>query len=64
MQLLFRKEKEEYSNIMIEKKIKQTTCNENIGLICNTIIFCVAFINPWLALALSFTMWVYWLGFA
>ena len=46
------------------KQIKQTTRNENIGLICNTIIFCVAFINPWLALALSFAMWVYWLGFA
>ena len=47
-----------------EKQIKQTTFNENLGLICNTIIFGVAFINPWLALALSFAMWVYWLAFA
>lgn len=46
------------------KQIKQTTRNENIGLICNSIIFAVAFINPWLALALSFAMWVYWLAFA
>jgi TMEM175 potassium channel family protein len=45
-------------------QIKQTTRNENIGLVCNTIIFAVAFINPWLALALSFAMWVYWLAFA
>ena len=47
-----------------EKQIKQTTRNENIGLICNTIIFAVAFINPWAALALSFAMWVYWIVFA
>jgi uncharacterized membrane protein len=45
-------------------QIKQTTRNENIGLICNAIILGVAFINPWLALVLSFTMWVYWLVFA
>jgi uncharacterized membrane protein len=45
-------------------QIKQTTRNENIGLICNTIIFVVAFFNPWLALVLSFAMWVYWLAFA
>lgn len=43
---------------------KQTTRNENIGLACNTLIFAVAFFNPWLALALSFVMWVYWLVFA
>jgi uncharacterized membrane protein len=47
-----------------QKQIKQTTRNENIGLICNAIIFGVAFINPWVALALSFAMWVYWVGFA
>ena len=46
------------------KQIKQTTLNENIGLICNTIIFAVAFINPWAALILSFAMWVYWVVFA
>lgn len=46
------------------KQIKQTTRNENIGLICNTIIFGVAFINPWAALILSFAMWVYWIVFA
>jgi len=47
-----------------EKQIKQTSRNENIGLICNTIILAVAFINPWAALALSFGMWVYWVVFA
>lgn len=47
-----------------EKQINLTTRNENIGLICNTIILGVAFINPWLALALSFAMWVYWIVFA
>lgn len=47
-----------------DKQIKQTTRNENIGLICNTVILAVAFINPWLALALSFGMWVYWIVFA
>jgi len=46
------------------KQIKQTTRNENIGLICNTVILAVAFINPWIALALSFGMWVYWIVFA
>lgn len=47
-----------------DKQIKQTSRNENIGLICNTVIFGVAFINPWLALALSFGMWIYWIVFA
>lgn len=46
------------------KQIRQTTRNENIGLICNSIIFGVAFINPWAALILSFAMWVYWIAFA
>ena len=46
-----------------KNQIKLTTRNENIGLLCNTIIFAVAFINPWLALAFSFVMWVYWLVF-
>jgi uncharacterized membrane protein len=45
-------------------QIKRTTRNENVGLICNTIIFAFAFFNPWLALALSFVMWVYWVLFA
>lgn len=45
-------------------QIKQTTKNENLGLICNTIILVVAFINPWIALTLSFAMWIYWIGFA
>lgn len=45
-------------------QISQTTRNENIGLICNAIIFGVAFINPWVALVLSFVMWVYWIVFA
>lgn len=43
------------------KQIKLTTRNENIGLICNSIIFAVAFINPWAALILSFCMWIYWI---
>lgn len=47
-----------------ESQIKLTTKNENIGLICNTIILAVAFISPWTALALSFGMWIYWIGFA
>lgn len=51
-------------NDVTAKQIKQTTANENIGLICNTIIFAVAFFNPWLALAFSFVMWVYWIVFA
>jgi uncharacterized membrane protein len=50
-------------NDITEKQIKQTTRNENIGLICNTIILAVAFINPWAALVLSFGMWVYWVVF-
>ena len=45
-------------------KITQTTKNENIGLICNGIIFGVAFFNPWIALILSFAMWVYWFVFS
>ena len=47
-----------------DSQIKLTTKNENIGLICNTIILAMAFINPWIALALSFVMWIYWIGFA
>ena len=51
-------------NDVMPKQIRLTTRSENIGLICNSAIFLVAFINPWLALALSFAMWIYWLGFA
>jgi len=47
-----------------DAQINLTTKNENIGLICNSIILATAFINPWIALALSFAMWVYWIGFA
>ena len=47
-----------------EKQIRLTTRNENIGLICNLIIFAVAFVSPWSALGLSFAMWVYWIVFA
>ena len=47
-----------------DSQIFQTTRNENIGLACNTFILCVAFVNPWIALALSFAMWVYWIGFS
>lgn len=45
-------------------QIKQITRNENIGLIVNTGIFLIAFINPWFALILSFGMWVYWIVYA
>jgi uncharacterized membrane protein len=51
-------------NEVTAAQIKKTTRNENIGLICNTFIFAVAFLNPWLALASSFSMWVYWIIFA
>ncbi|HZJ59150.1 MAG TPA: TMEM175 family protein [Chitinophagaceae bacterium] len=44
-------------------QIGKTTKNENVGLICNGIIFGVAFFNPWLALILSFAMWIYWFVF-
>jgi uncharacterized membrane protein len=47
-----------------EKEINTFTKNENIGLICNSIILATAFVNPWVALALSFAMWVYWILFA
>jgi uncharacterized membrane protein len=45
-------------------EIKAFTRNENIGIVCNCIITAMAFINPWLALSLSFVMWVYWMVFA
>jgi len=47
-----------------ETQIKQITRNENLGLACNSIIMIVAFVSPWIALALSFVMWIYWLVFA
>jgi len=46
-----------------DSKILQMTRNENIGLICNGFIFCVALVNPWIALSLSFAMWIYWFVF-
>ena len=45
-------------------QIQRTTKNENIGLICNTVIMLAAFLNPWIALALSFMMWIYWIWIA
>lgn len=47
-----------------QTQIRMTSRNENIGLICNSVIFLVAFLNPWIALTLSFLMWIYWLAFA
>jgi len=44
-------------------QILQTTKNENIGLVCNSVILGIALVNPWIALALSFAMWVYWFVF-
>ena len=58
------RKKELLVNDITAKQIKQTTRSENMGLICNAIIFGVAFINPWAALVLSFGMWVYWIVFA
>ena len=45
-----------------ESQIRPTTRNENIGLVCNTIILAAAFANPWVSLALSFAMWIYWIA--
>lgn len=47
-----------------QNEIKQMTKNENIGLISNTVILCIAFFSPWLALSLSFIMWIYWMWLA
>jgi uncharacterized membrane protein len=58
------RKKENLMQDVTAKQISLTTRYENTGLICNSVIFAVAFVNPWLALALSFVMWVYWLVFA
>ncbi len=42
-------------------QINAVTKNENIGLVCNAVIMGVAFFSPWLALVLSFIMWIYWI---
>jgi uncharacterized membrane protein len=44
--------------------IKNITKNENVGLVCNSCIFLVSFVNPWAALVLSFCMWAYWIFFS
>ena len=46
------------------KEINNITRNENLGLICNSVIVLVSFISPLMGLVLSFVMWVYWLVFA
>jgi uncharacterized membrane protein len=51
-------------NGITEVQIKKITRNENLGLICNTAIMLIAFLNPWIALSLSFVMWIYWIWFA
>jgi uncharacterized membrane protein len=58
------RKKENLTHDVTPTQIRLTTKNENIGLICNTIIFTLAFFSPWLALGLSFVMWVYWILFA
>jgi uncharacterized membrane protein len=58
------KKKDRLIHGISEQQIKQTTRNENTGLLLNTVIMGVAFINPWAALVLSFAMWVYWTAFA
>ena len=45
-------------------QIKTITRNEYIGLISNCFIMLVSFVSPWIALVLSFVMWVYWLVIA
>jgi uncharacterized membrane protein len=50
-------------NGITEEHIKKLSRTENIGLISNTFIAGIAFINPWLALVLSFVMWIYWVAF-
>jgi len=44
-----------------DQEIKKITKNENIGLICNSLILLFSFINPWVALIGSFLMWAYWI---
>ncbi len=46
------------------EEVKAITKNENIGLVGNSIIMAIAFVNPWAALVLSFVMWLYWIFFA
>ena len=55
--------KERLVHGITKQQIKQTTKNENTGLICNVVIMGVAFIDPVAALVLSFVMWVYWIAF-
>jgi uncharacterized membrane protein len=45
-------------------EIKRMAKNENIGLICNSVIMAIAFVSPLTALIFSFIMWIYWLAFA
>lgn len=47
-----------------QQEIKAVTRNENLGLLFNCIITAVAFFSPWLALVLSFVMWIYWIIFS
>lgn len=56
------KNKNSLVDSITEKEIKVFTKNENLGLVCNSIIMAVAFVSPWTALALSFVMWVYWIA--
>lgn len=58
------RDKENLTHDVTTTQVRLTTKNENIGLVCNTMIFALAFLNPWLALALSFVMWLYWILFA
>lgn len=51
-------------NHLTRKEINRITWNENLGLICNSLIVLVSFVSPWMGLILSFVMWIYWLAFA
>lgn len=58
------RKKDNLSPMVTAKQIQLTTRNENLGLLFNSVIFGVAFFSPWLALILSFVMWIYWVVFA
>lgn len=46
---------------MSEDRIRKLTQTENKGLIYNSAILGLSFINPWAGLVLSFIMWIYWM---
>jgi uncharacterized membrane protein len=49
---------------LTKSDVRKISRSENTGLLCNTVVMLFAFINPWLALALSFLMWTYWIFYS